>query len=584
MDIFFVISGFLMTKIVSERIDNDTFSLRNFYIERARRIIPALVFLCISLFILGWFILLPLDYSSLSKHVLSTLTFSSNVIYWKESGYFDASSLRKWLLHTWSLSVEWQFYLIYPIILYTLRKFLHKSTASIIVLIITALSLILSMLLSSKHQSASFYLLPTRAWEMFMGGLVYLFPLKTTEKLKRIILITGFSLIAISITILNRNVIWPGYLALLPTLGSSFVMASGKVSISLFKSRFITWLGKISYSLYLWHWPIVVLISKYNKLNNVSFILIGLISSFSLASISYIYIENKTRKININIFNARGFALPIIVTCYLLFLIPPFLAIKNIGFDYRFRENIVKMEKYVKYDFNDNMRVGQCLLTSKHNQMSFFNKEICLRLSSVKKNILLFGDSHAAHFWPGLSSNLPQFNILQATASGCLPLLHTMGESRCTTLRDYIFFNFLPKNKIDFIVLSARWQKEDIKHLPETIRELRKYSNHIYIFGPIVEYTRGLPELIAESMLQNDKFILINNRLTETEGLDMEISNLIRNTSAKYVSIYHALCKDNDNCITTTNQIPVQFDYGHLTKEGSTIVIKSIINSGVLIN
>ena len=124
VDVFFVISGFLMTKIIFRGLEQDSFSVLKFYVARANRIIPALSLLCLVLLSVGWLFLSPLEYRALGKHIVSSITFISNIIYWTESGYFDAASQGKWLLHTWSLSLEWQFYIIYPLILVAMKQFL----------------------------------------------------------------------------------------------------------------------------------------------------------------------------------------------------------------------------------------------------------------------------------------------------------------------------------------------------------------------------------------------------------------------------------------------------------------------------
>ena len=135
VDVFFVISGFLMTGIIFRGIEQENFSILKFYVARANRIIPALAVLCLVLLVFGWFYLTPLDYKALGKHAASSVAFLSNIIYWRESGYFDAASHEKWLLHTWSLSVEWQFYILYPLVLVAMRKFMSIKTMKFLLLI-----------------------------------------------------------------------------------------------------------------------------------------------------------------------------------------------------------------------------------------------------------------------------------------------------------------------------------------------------------------------------------------------------------------------------------------------------------------
>jgi Predicted acyltransferases len=198
VDVFFVISGFLMSGIIYNGLNKGEFSLVSFYLARARRIIPALGMLSLVLLIVGWFVLPPADYSKLGRHIASALGFFSNIQFWSEAGYFDTASHEKWLLHTWSLSVEWQFYMLLPLIMAGIWKV--RPDKKLLVLILVALfagSLYLSATLSVTDSSAAFYLLPMRAWEMLAGGLVFLVANKLNYPagLRRIVEFIGFSLI-----------------------------------------------------------------------------------------------------------------------------------------------------------------------------------------------------------------------------------------------------------------------------------------------------------------------------------------------------------------------------------------------------
>jgi peptidoglycan/LPS O-acetylase OafA/YrhL len=185
VDVFFVISGFLMTGIIFRGIEQESFSVLKFYVARANRIIPALAVLCLVMLVFGWFYLAPLDFKALGKHVSNSMFFLSNITYSRESGYFDASSHEKWLLHTWSLSVEWQFYIIYPLVLVALRKFMPLKAMKMVILFGTAFSFILCVFATYKWPNPAYYLLPTRAWEMMIGGVAYIYPFAIKDKLKK---------------------------------------------------------------------------------------------------------------------------------------------------------------------------------------------------------------------------------------------------------------------------------------------------------------------------------------------------------------------------------------------------------------
>ena len=273
VDIFFVISGFLMTSIVIKNLEKENFSLLNFYLARGIRIVPALFVVSTILLILGWFLLLTVDYKALAKHTLSSINFFSNIVYWRESGYFDTDSHNKALLHTWSLSVEWQFYLVFPIIVALLYK-IKKSRNFLLTFFILGIiiSLILSIIITAKSASAGFFLLPTRAWEMLAGGLIFFIP-KEKVPYKKPLEFIGFFLIAISCYIFSTDTLWPSYNAILPVLGAFLILLAHQQNSIFTKGSVFQWLGNNSYSIYLWHWPIVFFLHYFYKNDDYIFIL-----------------------------------------------------------------------------------------------------------------------------------------------------------------------------------------------------------------------------------------------------------------------------------------------------------------------
>jgi peptidoglycan/LPS O-acetylase OafA/YrhL len=264
VDVFFVISGFLMTGIIFRGMEQDNFSVLNFYVARANRIIPALALLCLALLFFGWFYLTPLEYKALGKHAASSVGFLSNFVYWKEAGYFDAASHEKWLLHTWSLSVEWQFYIIYPLVLIALRKFLPIKTLKLLLIVGTVLGFIFSAIATYKLPNAAYYLFPTRAWEMMLGGVAYLYPFTLQENRKKLVEWTGLILVIASYLLISAENLWPGYLALFPVLGSFLIIQAQRNDSLITGNIVFQKLGAWSYSIYLWHWPFVVAIYTFS--------------------------------------------------------------------------------------------------------------------------------------------------------------------------------------------------------------------------------------------------------------------------------------------------------------------------------
>lgn len=291
VDVFFVISGYLMTALIFTRIRNRTFSLIDFYISRAKRIIPALAVLCITLMILGFIYLEPIDYRELLRCIKSSIFFISNIYYSHKIGYFAPSTQENWLLHTWSLSIEWQFYILYPIIITLLCRFFKEGTVKALLLIAAILSLLMASIYVHQNPTATFYLLPTRAWEMIAGGIVFLFPLSVCKKKTYLALeLSGLFTIIFSVFYFSEGDYWPSYLTLVPVIGTMMILYGNRDSI--ITGNFVAqFLGKISYSAYLWHWPIAVFLYYSGSLDEPRYIIIGIVTSLILATISYYCVE-----------------------------------------------------------------------------------------------------------------------------------------------------------------------------------------------------------------------------------------------------------------------------------------------------
>lgn len=264
VDAFFVISGFLMTGLLLKSFDAGRVQITAFLLARARRILPALLLLCLTLLVLGAGVLLPLDYKQLASHSLATLAFLSNHKYWGEAGYFDASSHEKWLLHSWSLSVEWQFYLLLPCLFWAAwklglgRRALWRCLCGLL-----AASLALSVSLSHQDPTAAYYGLHSRAWELLLGGLLHALPASTSlgPRVRRLLEAVGFGLLIGSMLLIDGRLPWPGLPALLPTLGTAAVLLAGRQDSWLTAPAPLQYLGSRSYSIYLWHWPACVLLN-----------------------------------------------------------------------------------------------------------------------------------------------------------------------------------------------------------------------------------------------------------------------------------------------------------------------------------
>ena len=297
VDVFFVISGFLMTTILIKKLENQQqkFSVWEFYLARAKRIAPALLVLCITLLALGWFMLPPQDYRSLGMHTLTSVFFASNIQYWREAGYFDAASHDKWLLHTWSLSVEWQFYLLLPLLLWGVWRWWPGRASAVRCLVVVFLaSLGLSIWLTAQKPEAAFFLLPTRAWEMLSGGLVALLAgggiAQGLRVRGRAVEALGLAMIALSIATANP-LHWPGAAAMLPVMGTVLVLLAQRGDSVFTAPAVLQGIGNWSYSIYLWHWPVAVALAYGGWQSETGLVALGMGLSLLLGWLSFRWVE-----------------------------------------------------------------------------------------------------------------------------------------------------------------------------------------------------------------------------------------------------------------------------------------------------
>ena len=297
VDVFFVISGFLMTSIIVRGLERNRFSVISFYMAHARRILPALLVLCAVLLALGWFLLLPPDYKMLGTHSVTAISFWSNLRFWQEAGYFDTSSHEKWLLHTWSLSVEWQFYLVLPLLLWGTWQLKPGRAAQIgLTSVVLVASLLACIWLTPADPTQAFFGLHTRAWEMLAGGLVYLLaPKRVAPHTSKWLDATGLAMIVVAISMFDAKTAWPGYHAVLPVAGAALVLLAHR-STSIFTGTALAqWFGNRSYSIYLWHWPMVVVLVYINALADPRYVVAALGLTLLLAELSYRFVEVPAR-------------------------------------------------------------------------------------------------------------------------------------------------------------------------------------------------------------------------------------------------------------------------------------------------
>lgn len=298
VDIFFVISGFLISKHIWDELSAGTFSIRVFYARRVRRIFPALGLVLLSSLLVGWVILTPGEYEQLGKHVTAGVLFVSNIVFWKEAGYFDNAADTKPLLHLWSLGIEEQFYIFWPLFLAFFWRYSRHLTRAFIGVL--GISLAYSLMTVRHDAVADFYSPLTRFWELALGaGLAHLAPQRSSIRNTGALSWLGLGLILVGITVINKNDPFPGAWALLPTLGAAFLIYAGQgawLNRQVLSHRFLVWIGLISYPLYLWHWPLLSFARIMESATPSAALRASLLAaSILLAWLSYRFLERPVR-------------------------------------------------------------------------------------------------------------------------------------------------------------------------------------------------------------------------------------------------------------------------------------------------
>lgn len=463
VDVFFVISGYLITSIVYEDVRNHRFSFLAFYERRIRRIFPALFAVILVTLALAFLLLLPKDLKMYCQSLVAATLFTSNLLFWMTGGYFDWAAEMKPLLHTWSLSIEEQFYIFYPILLLLVSRYTPRWSR-VILAGIALVSLLLSEYYLHGQSPAVFYLLHFRAWELLTGGLLAVgaLPAPKSQSLREALAFFGLGLIVYSVLIFTDQTIFPGAKALFPCLGAALVIYAGKNGHSLIGKllslKILVWVGLISYSLYLWHWRLIVFAKYYAirpLLDVEKWALIAI--SFLLAALSWRYVERPFRGKS-RIFSTKmlfGVSVFIMTGCVLVGLSGHFYK----GFPGRLPQNVVDLaDASIKLG-----RFGGHCIDLSRAQID--NGKMCKIGNDSNDNIsfVVWGDSHAFALAEAIhiaADKSGETGLLFAHNS-CPPLLDVERfdafERGCREFNNATR-SWLEKNKnIRRVFLVARW-------------------------------------------------------------------------------------------------------------------------------
>jgi len=385
VDIFFVISGYLITLIIIEDIDNKRFSLINFYERRARRILPTLFFVILISIPFAWMWMLPEQMKGYSKSIVSTIFFASNFLFWRESGYFDQVTEEKPFLHTWSLAVEEQYYIFFPIFILLALRF-GKNRVFWAITFFAAASLLLSEWGWRNNPLGNFYLAPTRAWELLVGSISAFIIQKNGVKSRGTLAMFGLLMILFSIFFYSEKTPFPSFYALVPVVGTALlVLYAGKETFvaRILSLRVFVGIGLVSYSAYLWHQPLFAFTRiKLEEAPNQYVLLSLSLASILLAIFTWKYIEKPFR--NKSVIKIKAFTYLVLIFSFL------FISFALSG--------------YFTNGFKD------------EKSETFYSVK-----KSMNDDVWVLGDSHADHLIYGLK-NVSSGTIKDFTSNGCIPL------------------------------------------------------------------------------------------------------------------------------------------------------------------
>nr|WP_319566118.1 acyltransferase family protein [uncultured Rhodoferax sp.] len=609
VDVFFVISGFLMTGIVINSLEKGNFSLFSFYTARARRIFPALVVLCVILLLLGWWMLTPMDYKTLATHVIFSLTFLSNFKFQHEAGYFDAESHEKWLLHTWSLATEWQFYILLPLILVALWKW-HADRRYILVAIVIGLfsSLALSIITTPIWPTAAFFLLHSRAWELLAGGLIYLLEKRYSFTLfqRSALEFAGLALILGAILSLNVDSSWPGWLAVVPVAGSAVVLLANRPTSIWTNNLMAQWLGTRSYSLYLWHWPVVVALNFMDLSTDHKAIAVGLIITLLLGQLSYQFVEMPARiklsKLSLSLGSA---------TLLTIMLLVIFSAAIIRGKDGVPGRQSAEIETVASETLNRNPRQLECMLSIGHESPSCIHGNAPLRA-------ILIGDSHANSIVSALAISSKIENngsVMEWTYAACPTIFDVLPTEKSGQPKEYqcnIFLDWANSrlksisNNIPIVIVNrtsvyslgynGKLEKNRntplvyfknpnpaipsdfldtfSQHLTETACQLAKY-HPVYMMRPLPEMPVHIPNVMSRAMIlgkTKDIFITLDE-YKKRHSIVLAAQDAARDRCGiKILDPIPYLCK-NDRCHGDQNGRPIYYDGNHMSEYGNKLLV-----------
>jgi peptidoglycan/LPS O-acetylase OafA/YrhL len=588
VDIFFVISGYLITAHIARDLNQKRCSLSAFYVSRIRRIFPALAVMCMACAVWGWYFVLPRDYLANTRHELDALLFFSNYAFNDERGYFDIASSSKPLLHTWSLSVEGQFYLFLPLLMAAIWRFNTKYSTTFILLLFLA-SLDWCLYYSTIDAGSAFYQLTTRTWEFLAGSLLTLLAIKKPNALlANIGNVIALSLLFISICWLNFTLHWPSGYTLIPVVGSAILIISGDALLTrwFFNSWLLQRLGDISYSLYLWHWPVLVFGKHFAKTrldrelsHPENLALIGL--ALLLAILSWRFVEKPIRFKQGWWTTKRVWQGALLtVACFIVLTIA---AAITKGFPNR-------LPDYVQRGFATvalNTPRSECFRNE--SSIKSASEQFCqFGAENQQPSLLLWGDSHANMYLSALSKAAKDAGITGyiATESGCRATLpdqpNDLKDSAgvaCTNFNNEVNAFLANNPSIHTIIIARMWAGGDSSDRTfKLVNQLVEQGKKVIVVGPVPYFAFNVSERWISQQIKAKQAIntmtdpvITQQSLLDLQGLmQKQLSAPIANGRVIWIDPMQKLCGKTE-CLLVQQGVSYFKDVTHLSEAGAML-------------
>lgn len=563
VDIFFVISGYLISKSILLNLENNTFDLIEFYTKRIKRLFPSLIFVSTIVLISGFFILTPIDYKNLAQSVLASNFFANNIFFWLETGYFDALKNSKPLLHYWSLAVELQFYILYPVLFLFIKK--NKLPLKSSVLLLFLLSFLLAIIGNQYSPSASFYLLPFRIFEFSLGTFAVILKFDIKENLKKIITILSFTTIFIC-SVTYKNPTFFSYYNLYPCLATFFIInlnSQGKFLNGIYNNKIIQLIGTTSYSTYLIHWPLITFY-KYHISNELTLVSKTFLFSLSLL-LGYViwkYVENILRNPKRNL---KNLSIGILISASF-----SIITITTDGFSNRYPllKSLITIEELK----NEKDRYW----TELHYKIKDLDK--------YDKETIIIGNSHAIDLsYAFIENNIKtKISFLQTDyrCYNCNKPIEKKDKNLCNDLNEKNF-NHSAWKTASSIFIHDHWPVLDTTNLRVFLSKIRqKTKTPIYVFGPKLTFIKPALNIIHASKSTNineiNYFAFQQSKINDRKKINQNLIDFFKtytpNTNIKYIDILKIQCgKHYNTCeiISSSTSKLQYFDLDHFTRDGS---------------